>query len=1152
MQIANSGKVSFWRRWMIWGGIGLLALVLGTIVALIVVLKIGVSSSFLAEKIQQSLNERLGDKLQLEVTNAYLLLDEHFHLNLESRDVALEIKGGIIDIDKIDRIRIAVAAWPLLQGEIHVRQVQVRGISVTSAGGQGGDFLAKLPQDGVGRIDFDALSQLIFDGFEKTMQALSRQNVSKISIDDIRVHFPFRGKPRQFEIAQLELVHSNRARTVQLEGLLRLDGQDVQLEGTAEAADGTDKRHFQLHVSQVPLNLGVEEGALPYWEDGTVKNGHFRLTGLSDIELVGERAGDAQKIRVHAGLSQGEVELAEVTGLPAGADIVLEYQLGDGKIHILASQIAVDRVSVSGLHGFFGAMTLPDRVENQEIEALSSDRERIDLLTAAADIEGKYSFELWVDEGTVLHPELDELDFSAHMKGSLASLSRQVMFDEIGLQAETGLDVKAQGRLRFAPPEEGRLFIGSQTPEAILNIETSAISAREIKQLWPFNVASAARRWVLRQIEDGVLRGGKLQLNLPLDFYVKGKPRYPLTAQEVTISGEIEKAQTLLIGDLPPLTNFSGQFELRGQELFLSKGQGSVFVEGKSPLWVRDGLVEITRPIGALAMADISFHLEGEGADMLRLIQREPIKAGEKLPFTPAGFSGQVQAQMRLQFPLIEGGEEKLSPEQIDWQTQIEFDNVALKLGLGTGSEASGQVSEAQGQAEISRETFTLTAQAKLDGMPTTIEMAGETAKPQARDEKITLVFDNEARQKLLPALSDFVSGTAQIEIGAEKEGARPFSVDLTQAVVEVPWLGWKKGVGIKAQAQFNAHIDKENTKNIAIRDFALQGDTFSLKGEMDIRDGSLAAAHFHRALLNRGDDINLTLEHGVAGYYVKVRGRQFDMRSFIKSANMAGAQQGKSEAVTLELDIGRVSGFYGEYFDKFSARFKRNRAGGEAVQISALSRHGREVKASLERQGKKGQAHLVSGDGGALLRFADYYDKVQGGLLELNMQINESGAWYGPLSLSNFEIVDEARLARIVAHPPPTGGKSLNDVTGGKINASRLKFDRAFGQIVRGENFLLLDRGIVRGPTVGATFQGIVYDAGGNVSLTGTFMPAYGLNRMFSNVPLLGNLLGNGRDRGLIGITFKVDGKAKNPRIIVNPLSVIAPGVFRQIFEFH
>jgi hypothetical protein len=69
---------------------------------------------------------------------------------------------------------------------------------------------------------------------------------------------------------------------------------------------------------------------------------------------------------------------------------------------------------------------------------------------------------------------------------------------------------------------------------------------------------------------------------------------------------------------------------------------------------------------------------------------------------------------------------------------------------------------------------------------------------------------------------------------------------------------------------------------------------------------------------------------------------------------------------------------------------------------------------------------------------------------------------------------------------------------------------------------------------------------------MTGTFMPAYGLNRLFGELPFVGMLLGNGRDRGLIGVTYKLSGNAKSPEMQINPLSVIAPGIFRTIFEFR
>ena len=52
--------------------------------------------------------------------------------------------------------------------------------------------------------------------------------------------------------------------------------------------------------------------------------------------------------------------------------------------------------------------------------------------------------------------------------------------------------------------------------------------------------------------------------------------------------------------------------------------------------------------------------------------------------------------------------------------------------------------------------------------------------------------------------------------------------------------------------------------------------------------------------------------------------------------------------------------------------------------------------------------------------------------------------------------------------------------------------------------------------------------------------------------LPLVGAILGNGRDRGLIGVTYRLRGNVKKPELEINPLSVIAPGIFRSIFEYR
>ena len=64
--------------------------------------------------------------------------------------------------------------------------------------------------------------------------------------------------------------------------------------------------------------------------------------------------------------------------------------------------------------------------------------------------------------------------------------------------------------------------------------------------------------------------------------------------------------------------------------------------------------------------------------------------------------------------------------------------------------------------------------------------------------------------------------------------------------------------------------------------------------------------------------------------------------------------------------------------------------------------------------------------------------------------------------------------------------------------------------------------------------------------------IPAQGLTRIFNDVPLFGQILGGGKGEGIFGITFAMGGLITKPQTQVNPLSILAPGIFRKIFEFQ
>jgi hypothetical protein len=78
---------------------------------------------------------------------------------------------------------------------------------------------------------------------------------------------------------------------------------------------------------------------------------------------------------------------------------------------------------------------------------------------------------------------------------------------------------------------------------------------------------------------------------------------------------------------------------------------------------------------------------------------------------------------------------------------------------------------------------------------------------------------------------------------------------------------------------------------------------------------------------------------------------------------------------------------------------------------------------------------------------------------------------------------------------------------------------------------------------------SGYVDVAEGRLDLRGVATPG-GLNRVLADIPLFGAILGGGQDEGLLGLTFRARGALTAPKLQTNPISALAPGFLRKLFE--
>ena len=87
-------------------------------------------------------------------------------------------------------------------------------------------------------------------------------------------------------------------------------------------------------------------------------------------------------------------------------------------------------------------------------------------------------------------------------------------------------------------------------------------------------------------------------------------------------------------------------------------------------------------------------------------------------------------------------------------------------------------------------------------------------------------------------------------------------------------------------------------------------------------------------------------------------------------------------------------------------------------------------------------------------------------------------------------------------------------------------------------------------GGAIGVTANGVVRLSEDRLDLQGTIAPAYALNSILGNIPVIGSLLLGGEGQGLFAANYRATGSAADPQIRVNPLSALTPGFLRRLFQ--
>ncbi|MBZ9858626.1 DUF3971 domain-containing protein [Mesorhizobium sp. CA12] len=1099
------GRAAVRRRFRVLGRVfaGFCALMLLAAAGVYVLGASGIGTERLRTEAETAIEKLAGIDVNVAVGPARLTLDGSSFVALQVNDVSLKTADGKPMAD-IGRVRFGMRLLPLLSGDVRLTSARFSDAHIVMAAmpSGGSDWTAAL-RNADGLVDPEKVSAAVFSGVNDALDAVREDSMRQIDLRNVEFKLPDTGPVKRVTIASATVAQTGAGR-MQVSYDADVDGRHATLSASA-TRDATARR-----ISSLDANLEIE-GAPGEGSSTEAAPADGAKLGSIALKLSGSEASGDNPSRLAASLSlNGSVlDLDERGLLPTDVEADATLVAGSNKI-------SVDRLLIRSSRSSFNFVG------------------SIGPKPAVAGEEPAYRYDLTSDGSTLAPSESPEpaLQFLARIAGVYQPTSRKLVAEQIGVRS--GGPGEVLGAATVA-------FIDNGPPGVSLSLNVHDMPVSHVKQLWPWFSARNARLWVLGNLFGGTVTDANLQFQVAPGRLGNG---VPLTGDEVFGRFQIEGSRFDIAGRIPPVRDAVGAVAFHGNDVDIALSSGSVYMPSGRTVAASGGTLTVKNANRPVVIGGLDIDVAGEAPAIAELASYEPINAMRHVGLAPEDLSGTVTGHVRADIPLTKG----MDTSKLDWLVSLDYQDLSLAKPFEdqTVTEADGSITVGPKQAVIS-------AEAKLNGIPAELDLVEPLADDgPARSRKVTLVLDDKTRNASMPGLSALLSGTIKVAIDKSGEGAQQVSADLTNARLDIPWAGWSKGAGIPAKVAFDMAKSGSTT---TLTDFALDGKSFSIDGNVTLVNGSLSAARFSKVALNRGDDIAVSLKRSGKSYAVDVSGASLDARSLIKqfTSDVDTATKGAgSDAISVSADVASLTGFHDEVLSNLKLEYSAAGSRVNGLNVTAAASSGAAITINNTTSEGGRVLRVKSADAGAILRFLNVYEHMEGGAITLSLSGAGDGPMKGQVDARNFYVVNEPKLASIVSTTPAGDTRSLNQAVKSNIDTSRVQFERGFAEIDKGSGYLKLANGLLRGPRIGTTFQGTLYDPNNNMDMTGTFMPVYGLNRIFGELPLFGPLLGNGRDRGLIGVTYRLRGNANKPTLNINPLSVVAPGIFRSIFEYR
>jgi hypothetical protein len=684
----------------------------------------------------------------------------------------------------------------------------------------------------------------------------------------------------------------------------------------------------------------------------------------------------------------------------------------------------------------------------------------------------------------------------------------------------------------FDPFATGRLpFSG--------NGQIRDVTLADLKLLWPEQAAIHARNWIMEHLLKGTLTHAEVALGGTIALGSAAG----LVADVTKVDGNMAY-RDLSIQYFPPL---SPVHDIDGTAHF-NRAEFILYPKGGIDRDVRatGGTVLLTKLDTDNEEATVNVSLAGPLATVIDELNLKPLRFAHAVGIEPANVKGNVAGEVHFHLPMKKG----VNLSMVDFSARGKLSDVAINKVLFDRDLSAGALNLA-----VDRKGLDIDGTARLNGVPVALDWKENFGNSLVRTQyRLHGEFDDAARHALgVDWLSKTVTGTVGVDLNFTRRhtdfAETNATLDLTKASLGVDQLGWSKKAGVPATAHFI--IDSSGDQPTRITDLSFKGG--GLDGRFDATltgsgtNATIASANIYRLTVGQTDIAGVVSRRPQGGWSLQVHGRSFDASKLLDDMQKSAPGAERAPPLEIEAHLGKVLFAPTRSLTEVKAKLFSDGLHWQSAQLDAVPAPGK--KLTLRFGGAAGERNfqLTSDDLGGLLQLLDISSEVRGGTVTVTARAEDGQdgrrVLKGKIDGRNYSVVNAPALAQLLSLASFTGAASL-------ANGQGILFSRMEADFVLDNGTAELNNARAYGEAIGINASGEVDYRDNTLNMSGTIVPAYLLNSLLSNIPLVGALLG-GKGQGIFAANFRITGSATNPGISVNPLSALAPGFLRGLFLF-